>query len=181
MDTGVDLLDPRAVAVLYFEDLSPSGEFQYVADGLTEGLIDQLTRINELDVVSKNGVQPFRGTLAPLDSVAEVFEVGTLVQGTVESVGDRFRVSVRLVEGLSGDFFERRTFDIPASELLSAQDSLAQEVSWLHRDRLGEEISLRRRRAGTSSVEAWGLVQRGEKERRLAEDLLSQGGYRWGP
>jgi serine/threonine-protein kinase len=174
-NAAVDLLDPRAVAVLYFEDLSPSGEFQYVADGLTEGLIDELARINELDVVSKNGVHPFRGTLAPLDSLASVFDVGTLVQGTVESLGDRFRVSVRLVEGVSGDFFERRTFDVPASELLSAQDSLAQEVAWLLRARLGEEITLRRRRAGTSSVEAWGLVQKGEKERRLGEDLWGQG------
>jgi serine/threonine protein kinase/tetratricopeptide (TPR) repeat protein len=169
------LLDPRSIAVLYFEDLSPGGELQYVADGLTEGLIRELSRVSGLHVLSRNASQTFRGTQASLDSVAEVLEVGTLVQGSLEPVGDRLRVSVRLVQGISGEYLDRQTFEVPASELLSAQDSLAQEVVWLLRNRLGDEITLMRRRAGTASIEAWGLAQRGERERKSAEDLLRQG------
>ncbi len=166
--------DPSDMAVLYFEDLSPDGSLQHVADGLTEGLIAELSRVGELTVVSGNGVAPFRGTTAPLDSIADVLEVGTLIKGSVEPVGDRLRVSVRLVEGLSGADFDRRAFDVPGTELLIAQDSVIKEVAWLLRERLGEEIRLRRRQAGTSIVEAWALVQRGERERKRAEELLPQ-------
>jgi len=169
------LLNPRTIAVLYFQDLSPDGELQYVADGLTEALITELTRVNGLDVLSRNASEAFRGTQAPLDSVAEVLDAGTLVSGTVEPVGDQVRVSVRLVQGISGDYLERETFEVPTAELLSAQDSLSEEVARLFRSGLGEEITLMRRREGTSSVDAWGLVQRGERERKSAEDLLRQG------
>ncbi len=53
-------IDPRRVAVLYFQDLSPDSSLGYLADGLTEGLIDQLTQVRSLDVISRNGVIPFR-------------------------------------------------------------------------------------------------------------------------
>lgn len=172
---NVPLLNPRSIAVLYFEDLSPGGEFQYIADGLTEGLIGELSRVSGLHVLSRNASETFRGTQAPLDSVAQVLDAGTLVSGNVESVGDRFRVSVRLVQGISGDYLDRHTFEVPAAEILSAQDSLSQEVARLLRPRVGEEITLMRRRAATSNIQAWGLVQRGERERKSAEDRLRQG------
>ena len=176
-NTGGDeggLFDRRDMAVLYFEDLSPDGALQHIADGLTEGLITELTRVSELDVVSRNATAPFRGTSAPLDSVAESLEVGTLIHGSIEPVGDQLRISVRLVEGISGSDFLRRSFDVPGTELLVAQDSVIQKVAGLLRERLGEEVSLRRRRAGTSVVEAWALIQRGERELKAADRMAAQ-------
>jgi tetratricopeptide (TPR) repeat protein len=85
------------------------------------------------------------------------------------------RVSVRLIEGISGVDYDRRQFEVPSNELLQAQDSLVSQVSWLLRERLGEEVRLRRRRAETSSVEAWALVQRGEQARKEAEAFLRTG------
>jgi len=172
---GIDRLDPRSVAVLYFQDLSPDGGLQYVADGLTDGLISELTRVNDLDVVSGNGVASFRDpSTSPVD-VAESLGVGTLIRGSLEPVESELRVSVRLTEGTSGVDIERRQFVVPAGELLVAQDSLADEVAWLLRERLGEEIRLRRRRGETESVEAWAFLQRGEVERKAANDLLRAG------
>jgi len=171
---AVDGLDPRAVAVLYFDDLSPGGDLQHVADGLTEGLIGELTRVRDLDIVSRNGVAGFRGSLAPLDSIARALEVGTLIRGALELVGERLRVSVRLVEGGSGVDFERSIFEVPSTEILLARDSVVQEVAWLLRQRLGEEIRLRTRRAATTSVDAWVLAQRGERERKMAEERVAE-------
>jgi serine/threonine-protein kinase len=168
-------LDPRGVAVLYFEDLSAGGELQYVADGLTEGLIHALSRVRELDVISRNGSAQFRSTTASPDSIAKALNVGTLVQGSIEPVGDKLRISLRLIEGTSGADFDRRSFDVPARELLVAQDSVSQEVSLLLRERLGEEIRLQERRTATERVEAWALVQRAEQLRKEAERLQESG------
>jgi len=169
------LLDPRTVAVLYFEDLSPGGELRYVADGLTEGLIRELSRVDGLDVVSGNGVAPFRTFSQSPSEIAGILEAGTLIRGRVEPAQGQLRVSVRLVEGTSGADFERAQFEVASGEFLAAQDSLVDEVARLLRRRLGEEVRLRRRLAETSSVEAWALVQRGEQERRAAEERVKVG------
>jgi TolB-like protein len=159
-------LDPQRVAVLYFEDYSPDGELGYLADGLTEALIEQLTQVRALDVISRNGVAPFRGPDIPRDSIARELEAGSLIDGSVEARGDRVRVTVRLVDGASAADFQRRSFDLPAGDLLSIEDSLAADVALFLRERLGEENRLRERRAATSSPEAWALVQRGERLRK---------------
>src|SRR5207247_10492134 len=95
-------LDPRRVAVLYFEDLSSKRSLAYLSDGLTEALIRELGRVAGLEVVSKNGVAPYRDPGIPRDSVGRALGAGTLVQGSVEEVGERYRVSMRLLEGARG-------------------------------------------------------------------------------
>ena len=169
------LYDPRRVAVLYFDDLSGGGDdLGAVADGLTEALIDELDRVAELDVISRNGVSPYRGSDIAPDSVGRVLNAGSVIKGSVESAGERLRVTVRLVDTESGVDLDRTSFVLPAAELLSAQDSLATQSGRFLRSRLGEEVRIRERRAGTSSVEAWTLVQRGERLRKEAESARPQ-------
>src|SRR2546427_2544490 len=80
------------IAVLYFTDDSPDSSLGYLADGLTEGLIDQLSQVRTLDVISRNGVLPFRNSVLPPDSIARAVGAGTLVEGSLEPVRDRVRV-----------------------------------------------------------------------------------------
>jgi serine/threonine-protein kinase len=164
--------DPQRIAVLYFDDLTTDQELGYLADGLTEALIDELSEVRALDVISRNGVAPYRGTEVEPDSIARILGTGSLIDGSVESVGDELRVTARLVDGISGADIERTTFNVPAGELLAARDSVAQRVGRFLRLRLGEEVRLRERRAGTTSVEAWALVQRAERLRKEAEEQL---------
>jgi serine/threonine-protein kinase len=162
-------LDPHRVAVLYFADASPDSSLGYLADGLTEALIEDLGQVHALDVVSRSGVAPFRGRDVERDSVARALEAGTLVAGDVASVGRRVRVTVRLVDGESGADIRRQTFELPAGDQLSMRDSLAERAALFLRERLGEEIRLREERAGTKSVDAWTLVQRAERARKDAQ------------
>ena len=70
-------LEANSLAVLYFEDLSPGGDLAYVADGITEALIERLSLVRSLDVISKNGVEPFRGADIAVDSIARALEEKT--------------------------------------------------------------------------------------------------------
>ena len=164
-------LDSRSVAVLYFEDLSSDGELGYFADGLTEGLINKLAQVRALQVISRNGVAPYRDGAVSRDSIARALSVGTLVAGSVEPVGDRVRVTARLVDGASGADIDRMSLELPAADLLAVQDSAAQEVSRILREQLGEEIRLRDSREGTASGDAWSLALRGERARKEGEAL----------
>ena len=173
--TGGGGLDPYRVAVLYFQDLDPRDSLSYLADGLTDGLIRQLSEVQTLDVISPNGVAPYRSDSIPSDSVARALQVGTLVQGGVERNGDRIRVTVRLVDGASGVDYKRASFEQPAANILSIQDSLVQQVANLIRLRLGEEIKVREQRESTASPQAWTLVQQAEQARKQAEALVAKG------
>ncbi len=108
-------------------------------------------QVGELDVISSNGVAPFRGGSVPRDSIARALKVGTLVEGSVEQEKDRVRVTVRLVDAASGAEFQRASFEQPASQYLTLGDSLAQKAAVFLRERLGAEVRLREQRQRASN------------------------------
>lgn len=160
-------LDVRRIAVTYFDDLSDSGELAHVADGLTEDLIDRLSQVRELDVVSRNGVGAFRG--ASRDSLIAALNVGTVIEGAIESSGDRIKATIRLIDGEGGTEIKRSTLDWPADEAQAMRGEIAEEVSRDLREWLGEEIRLSESRSAAVSMAAWTLLQRGERARKSAE------------
>jgi TolB-like protein/tRNA A-37 threonylcarbamoyl transferase component Bud32 len=164
-------LDPHRIAVLYFGGETGKDSASYIADGLTEGLIDRLDQVQGLDVISQGGVAPFRGDVSR-DSVARALRAGTLVTGTIEPERDRLRVTARLIDGASGAEFARASFEQSSKDLLGVQDALTEKVAGMIRERLGEEIRLREQRDRTKSVAAWALVQRAEQARKSAETLV---------
>ena len=165
-------LDAHHIAVRYFEDLSPGKTLGYLADGLTEGLIDQLSEVSGLEVVSNHGVAPFPGVDVSRDSIARALQVGSLIEGAVEPAGDRLRVTVRLVDGPSGADIDRKSYELPAGRAATVRDSITQEVARLLRTRLGEEIRLHERRAETADIDAWVLLQRAARLRKDAKASL---------
>ncbi len=167
--------DPKRIAVLYFKDLGGNDSLKYLADGLTEGLIHELSQVRTLDVISRNGVAQFRGEGVPRDSVARALKVGTLVDGTVEKDGGRLRATVRLIDAASGAEFERASFVQPAGNYLALGDSLSREVASFLRKRLGIEVKLREQQQGARNPDAWALVQRAEQARKQADSLVAAG------
>ena len=163
--------DPRRIAVLYFDDHSPRQDIAHLASGLTEGLIHELAQVPGLDVISRNGVKPYRDGKAPLDSITAALRVGTLVEGSVQRSGDRLRVTVQLVDAATGGHLQSRTIERPMGELFALEDELAREVSESLRQRLGKEIRLREHVAGTRSTAAREAVLRAEEIRSEAARL----------
>ena len=169
-------LDSRRVAVMYFDDLSRDSSLGHVAAGLTEGLIGELVKVRGLNVVSPNGVAPYRASDLSRDSIARALQAGTLVEGSVEPVGAQVRATVRLVDGSSGaDVGERVSFTLPGRQLLQVRDSVIQEAARLLRTRVGDEVQLRELQAGTANAEAWSFEQRATAIRRRGERALARG------
>jgi len=161
--------DPRRVAVLYFDDDSPGGELGYLAGGLTEGLIHELSQVPALTVISRNGVKPYRGGTVPLDSVTARLGVGSVVEGSVQRAGDRVKVTVQLIDAATQAPVESRVVVKPLGDVLALESALADEVSGFLRRRLGRQLRLRALHAGTRSSRARVLVLR-------AEDAMEQAG-----
>ena len=169
--------DPRRIAVLYFEPRGDSARTQYLADGLTEALIHELSAVKALQVISANGVRPFRNASASVrpDSLRRSLGVGTVVQGTVTEQGNRLRVDVALVNAATGTETKSTRLERPRTELFALQDTLSRAVSQFLREAIGEEVQLREMRAGTRNVAAWELVQHAGEERKTFDSLVAAG------
>ena len=109
---------------MYFENRSGSDSLGYLADGLTEGLIHELSVVKPLQVISRNGVAPFRKAAATPDSIGRALKVGTLVEGTIAQSGDRLRLDVSLIDASTGDEIGSKTLERPRAEIFALQDDL---------------------------------------------------------
>jgi TolB-like protein len=174
---GANDVDPRRIAVLYFDHRGDSSRTQYLADGLTEALIHELSAVKALQVISANGVRPFRNAAGsvPPDSLRRALGVGTIVQGTVTEEGNRLRLDVALVDAASGTETKSTRLERPRTELFALQDTLSRAVADFLRIAIGEEVQLRETRAGTGNVAAWELVQRAGEERKTYDSVIATG------
>ena len=170
-----DALD-RKVAVRYFDvaggdvaDLRPT------AERLTESLIRDLSTSRELNVVSANGVSPFRGKDVSRDSIGRALKVGTLVEGVIEPDGiDHVAITLRYYYGDGSNRGDPTTTRVSLDSLFTAEEEVAREVSAALRERLGPDIKFRELQAGTRSSVAWTLFNRAERARRDAASLGPQ-------
>jgi eukaryotic-like serine/threonine-protein kinase len=166
---------PNRIAVLYFDSRGGQDSISYLADGLTEALIHELSDVKALKVISTAGVAPYRKTTIGADSIGRALKVGTLVQGSVASLGNKLRLSVSLINAANGEEIGSKTLERPRDEIFALQDDVAREVSLFLRQRLGEEINLQESRVGSRNPKAWELLQQASKLSKDVDPLLAAG------
>jgi DNA-binding SARP family transcriptional activator/TolB-like protein len=165
--------DPRRIAVLYLDDYSPHGELGYLANGLTEMLIYQLSNVEALDVVSRNGVKPYRDHAVPFRTMAADLRAGSVVEGSVQRSGDSVRVTIQLIDANTEAHLESRSMVHPLGpgSLFALQDQVAEEVTEFLRRRVGREIRLSSLRRQARDPRALELVLRASQARDDAREL----------
>ncbi|MDB4899745.1 MAG: protein kinase, partial [Gemmatimonadetes bacterium] len=168
-------VDTKRIGVLYFADDSRNGELRYLADGLTESLIEQLAQVPTLDVVSRDAVRPFRGKAMTPDSIARLLKLGSVIRGSVEPADGGVRVTVRLVDAQSSVDVAKKSMVLDTADVAGMQSKVAGEVSEFLREQLGDQIRLRDQRKSASNSQAWMLVQRAEKRRKDGDSLSTAG------
>ena len=162
------------IAVLYFEDRSPGKQLGHIADGLTEAVIGELSAVQQLKVISRNGVAPLKDKVIAADSVAKLLNVGTVVTGRVTPLpGERLRVDVELVDALTNDQKGTTRLEEAQSNIIVLQDSLAKQLSLALRRQVGAEIQELVSRVGTRNVMAWDAMQRAHQVGKQIDALVA--------
>ena len=170
-----ETLDPKHIAVMYFEQRGGADSLGYLADGLTEALIHELSQVSQLQVISRNGVLPYKKSAVAPDSIGRALRVGTLVEGTVTQADNRLRLNVSLISAGTGREIGSKVLERPREEIFALQDDLAKEVSIFLRQQIGQEITVSESRQGTASTKAWELLQRAEQTTKDVDPLLASG------
>jgi TolB-like protein len=99
------------------------------ADGMTEELIDKISKIPGSRVPSATSSFYFKNKQIPLADIAKALNVGYVLDGSVRKSGTRLRVAARLVRVDDGYVIWSETYDRPFNDILIVQDSIASEVT----------------------------------------------------
>ena len=119
----------KSVAVLPFLDLTEGMKEEEFADGMTEELVDKLSKIPGLQVPSATSSFYFKGKQVPVADIAKSLGVAYILDGSVRKSGATVRVAARLIRADSGYVVWSETYARPFDDLLMVQDDIAGEVT----------------------------------------------------
>jgi len=119
----------RSLAVLPFGNFSGDPSQEYLADGITEALIDRLAGIRDLHVISHTSVMRFRNPQLSVPEIARALHVDAVVEGSVIRDGNRIRVSAQLIRGSTDRHFWSETYDREFRDVLALESDLASSIA----------------------------------------------------
>lgn len=117
-----------SIAVLPFNNMSGDPDQEYFADGITEDLTTDLSRISGLFVVARNSSFSYKGRSVDLRTVAQELGVKYILEGSVRRVDDQIRINAQLVDGESGGHIWADRFDGTMADIFSLQDDVNREI-----------------------------------------------------
>ncbi|MFD2262736.1 winged helix-turn-helix domain-containing protein [Lacibacterium aquatile] len=121
--------DPRPrVAVLPFVNMSGSEEQEYFADGLTEDVITDLSRVSALFVVARNTVFTLKGKAVDVPEAARLLRVDHVLEGSVRAADGRVRITAQLIDGQTGGHLWAERYDREMREIFSLQDEISHAI-----------------------------------------------------
>jgi TolB-like protein len=151
----------KSVAVLPFVAMSRGEDDEYFADGLTEEILNSLTRVPELLVTARTSSFHFKGQDIPVPNIAEELGVAHIVEGSVRREGDRLRVTAQLIRAADGFHLWSENYDRETRDTFGVQTDIAEKIASALGIFLDGEIVEEMRSAGFRNPEAYVAYQKG--------------------
>jgi TolB-like protein/Tfp pilus assembly protein PilF len=118
-----------SLAVLPLENFSHDADQQYFADGMTDELITRLAQLGVVRVISRTSVMRFRGTTLALPAIARRLGVDAIVEGSIEQVGGRVRITAQLVRAATDEHLWASSYERDVGDALALQDEVAGAIA----------------------------------------------------
>jgi adenylate cyclase len=154
------LPDKPSIAVLPFDNLSDDAQQEYFADGMTEDLITDISKVNGLFVIARNSVFTYKGKSVKIRQVAEELGVRYVLEGSVQRAGNQVRINAQLIDATTGGHIWAERYDGLLDDVFTMRDRItlsivkALSVTLIDRDPGGN-------RTDTNSLEAYDAFLRG--------------------
>jgi adenylate cyclase len=150
------------LAVLPFVNMSADPENEYFSDGITEELLNALTKVDGLQVTSRTSAFAFKGKHDDVREIAIKLNVDKILEGSVRKAGNRVRITTQLINAADGYHIWSENYDRDLTDIFVVQD----EISSIIANRLRENLSLSKQKeqlvkAPTKNIEAYTLFLKG--------------------
>lgn len=162
-----------AIAVLPFENLNADDQGMYFADGVTEDVLTNLSRVRDLRVVASPSTMAFRESEMSSAEIAAELGVNYLLRGSVRRADDDVRITAQLIDARTRTSVWARAYDRSLEDIFAVQSDIARRVADALEAELGPTVSAGLDRTPTEDLEAYNLYLRGRYFwHRRTEDAL---------
>jgi eukaryotic-like serine/threonine-protein kinase len=152
---------PHSIAVLPFLNLSGDARQDYLGDGISDELLNELSKLSELQVAARTSSFAFKGRPVDASSIARALNVGAIVEGSVRRDGNLVRITAQLINAVTGFNIWSQTYERRFSDMLNVQTEVATAVAQgLHLKLIGDEAS-KLAHADTDNAAAYDAYLRG--------------------
>jgi TolB-like protein/Flp pilus assembly protein TadD len=118
-----------SVAVLPFDDMSEAGDQLYFCEGIAEEILNALCKVSNLHVASRVASFQYSGKRADITEIGSKLHVQTVLEGSVRQFGDQLRITVQLVDTMSGFHLWTRQYDRRKEDLFEIQEDIAEHIA----------------------------------------------------
>jgi eukaryotic-like serine/threonine-protein kinase len=162
-----------SVAVMPFINASNNPDSEYLSDGITESLINNLSQLPNLTVMARSSVFRYKGREVDPQTVAKELKVQALVTGRILQHGDQLIISSELIDARTSRNLWGDEYDRKLSDALAVQQEITGAISAKLRERLSGEAAKQVAKGGTNDSEAYQLYLKGlyDWEKRTPETL----------
>ena len=153
-----------SIAVLPFNNMSGDPDQEYFADGITEDLTTDLSRISGLFVVARNSSFAYKGRSVDLRTVAEELGVRYVLEGSIRRANNQIRINAQLIDGSSGGHIWAERFDGSMADVFALQDDVNRKIVEALEVSLTSADEKRFDRVETTNPDAYDLLLRGVEQ-----------------
>jgi serine/threonine protein kinase/Tfp pilus assembly protein PilF len=163
----------KSIAVLPFTNMSADAENEFFTDGITEEIINSLTKVQALDVASRTSAFAFKGSREDIGEVGRKLKVQTILEGSVRKAGNRLRISTQLIDVATSFHLWSERYDREMEDVFEIQDEIATSIVNALKVVLSAREEAAIRKVPTQSVRAYEYYLRGRQlfHQRKAETL----------
>ena len=173
------LPEKPSIAVLPFDNMSKNPEQEYFADGMTDDLITDLSRISGLFVIARNSTFQYKGKAVDVKKVSRELGIRYVLEGSVRKAGDKVRINAQLIDTTTGGHLWAERYDGQMNDIFSLQDKITQKIVAALAVKLnpGEKENIASK--GTENIEAYDAFLKGWQYylRWTPEDVTEAIGY----
>lgn len=148
---------PDSIAVLPFANLSPDPDDAFFAAGLHDEILNQLTNIRNLKVISRQSVLRYADSELTIPEIAQELRVSHIMEGSVRYAGDRIRVTAQLIDTATDEHLWSETFDMDFADVFEAESQIAMNVANAMQVNFSEAEQAALEKIPTQSSQAYAL------------------------
>ena len=158
---GIDESMAKTIAVLPFHNYSGNSEQDYMCEGLTDEIINNLYKVESFDkVVSLTSVLNYREPERNMPKIAEELSVNYILEGTYKKMGDRLKITAQLIEPKSDNHIWLKDYELPYNELPGIPGEIAFQIADHLKAFITGEEQKNIARMPTENIEAYEIMQR---------------------
>lgn len=128
METSVQSVRTKAIAVVPFDNISPDKESDYFSDGLTEELVANLSRLKNMRVVSRTTSMQYKGTKKDIKTIGQELGVRYVMEGSVRKYQDNLRITAQLIEVETDAQLWAETYKGKLADVFDIQEQVARQI-----------------------------------------------------